>query len=232
MQYFVRLLLPVPALLTFSVCAAEISFPHIETSGYGEVIAKPDMAEFSVQVEKLTKTSEQAKQGVDKVVADVIQHLTEEGVSRDDIVSGNLNLSPRYNYPKDGEQELVGFRASRRLTVSVYELDKLNRILDSALGDGINRVDDISLQVREPDKYQQAARSAAILDAREKAGSLAQGFGVALDDVWQVRYHNSAQQPVLMRTMAMDAKVGSAAGYVDSTIRIRDQVEVIYRIKP
>ncbi|PWI34639.1 oxidative stress defense protein [Vibrio albus] len=231
MKTLLRCLVILPALLASSVYANDLDFAHIETTGYGEVTAKPDMAEFSVQVEKLTKTSEQAKQSVDKVVSAFIEHLTAEGVSREDIVSGNLSLSPRYNYPKDGEQELVGFRASRRVTVSVYELDKLNGILDSALGDGINRVDNIRLKIRDQASYAEQARMAAIKDARAKARSLAKGFGMALNGIWSIRYNSVSPQPVLMRNMAAEAKIQGAGGYQDAAITIRDQVNVVYRIK-
>jgi len=231
MKNLLRCLMVFPALLMGAVYAQELDFAHIETTGYGEVTAQPDMAEFTVQVEKLTKTSEQAKQSVDNVVSDFIRHLTEVGISRENIVSGNLSLSPRYRYPKDGEQELVGYRASRRITVSVYALDKLNTILDSALGDGINRVDNIRLKVKDQAGYIQAARMAAIKDAKAKARSLAKGFGMALNGIWSIRYNNVSPRPVLMRSMATEEKIQAAAGYQDAAITIRDQVNVVYRIK-
>lgn len=51
-----------------------MDFPHISTSGYGEVTAVPDMAEFSVKVVESTMNAEQAKAAVDKAVTESPQN--------------------------------------------------------------------------------------------------------------------------------------------------------------
>ncbi|KOO11730.1 hypothetical protein AKJ18_27620, partial [Vibrio xuii] len=103
----------------------------------------PDMAEFSVRVVETTMTAEQAKESVDKVVSDFLSQLKKQGVHADNINSSNLYLSPQYHYPKDGKPELVGYRASRTVSVTVNDLKNLNQYLDTALNAGINQVDNI-----------------------------------------------------------------------------------------
>lgn len=215
-----------------SVVAADVDFPHLETVGIGEVVATPDMAEFTVQIVEEQETAQQAKQAADKVVVAFHQRLKEMGVSRNDIESGNIQLNPQYSYPKNAKPKLEGYRATRTITVRVFELAKLNEILDGALGDGINRINQISLKVKDETRYQEAARLAAIKDAQQKAKSLAAGFGEHIDGVWQIRYHNGpSQPPVLMRAMAMDSSIESQASYQDSEIVIRDQVDVVFRLE-
>ncbi len=216
--------------LSFGAMANELSFPHLSTTGYGEVVAKPDMAEFSVQVVETTMTAEQAKQSVDKAVEAFLTKLKQQGVAAEQITSTNLYLSPQYHYPKKGQAELVGYRASRTITVTVDELEKLNSYLDTALSAGINQVDNISLKVKDEAKYQQQARLAAIKDAQQKAQSLAQGFAQDLGKVWQINYNSPSSRPVLMRAMSMDMK-SESNGYQDSTIVIRDRVDVVYRLE-
>ena len=218
------------ASISFAVSANGMDFPHLSTTGYGEVVAKPDMAEFSVNVVETTKTAEQAKQSVDKAVGAFLTALKKKGVTADNITSTNLYLAPQYSYPKDGQPKLVGYRASRAITVTVNELANLNSYLDVALSSGINQVNNITLKVEDEAKYQQQARMAAIKDAQSKADSLAQGFGRDLGSVWQINYNSNHSQPVLMRAMSMDMKAESN-GYQDSTLMIRDQVNVIYRIE-
>ncbi|MCG9749758.1 oxidative stress defense protein [Vibrio brasiliensis] len=217
------------AMLSFGAVANSPDFPHLSTTGYGEVIATPDMAQFSVKVVESTMTAEQAKQSVDKVVSDFLGALGKEGVESQNITSSNLYITPQYHYPKKGKPELVGYRASRSITVTVDQLADLNRYLDLALNSGINQVDNIQLQVKDQEQYQQKARLAAIKDANSKAESLAEGFGKDLNGVWQINYNMSGQQPILMRSMAMDAKVESNS-YQDSRIVIRDRVDVIYKL--
>lgn len=217
------------AMLSFGAAANSPDFPHLETTGYGEVIAMPDMAQFSVKVVESTMTAEQAKQSVDQVVSEFLGALSKEGVESKHITSSNLYITPQYHYPKKGKPELVGYKASRSITVTVQHLEDLNQYLDLALNSGINQVDNIQLQVKDQEQYQQKARLAAIKDANSKAESLAEGFGKELKGVWRIDYNMSGQQPVLMRSMAMDAKVESN-GYQDSQIVIRDRVDVIYKL--
>ena len=216
--------------VSFSALANSPSFPHISTTGYGEVIATPDMATFSVRVVESTMTAEQAKSTVDKVVTSFLNELHKAGVDEASVHSSNLYLAPQYHYPKDGKPELVCYRASRNVTVEVKDLSNLNEYMDIAIAQGINQIDNIQLQVRDQAKYQEQARLEAIKDARAKAKSLATGFERELGDVWRVDYNAQSSQPVLMRSMAMDARTESNS-YEDSTITIRDRVNVIYQLE-
>ncbi|MGC9403005.1 oxidative stress defense protein [Vibrio genomosp. F10] len=217
-------------LMSLTAFATAPNFPHLVTTGYGEVQATPDMAEFTVRVVETTMTAEQAKQSVDTVVDDFIAQLSQHGVTSESINSSNLYLTPQYHYPKKGKPELVGYRASRTVTVKVDDLTKLNQYLDVALNEGINQVDAIRLKVRDESRYQQQARLAAIKDANAKAKSLAQGFEQEIGGVWRIDYNMPSTQPVLMRSMSMDAKAESNS-YQDSTLVIRDRVDVIYKLE-
>jgi uncharacterized protein YggE len=213
----------------FAYTTAIPDFPHLETTGHGKVEAKPDMAKFSVKVVESTMTAEQAKQSVDKVVSTFLQALQKEGMEAEDILSSNLYITPQYHYPKSGQPELVGYRASRSITVTVDKLANLNQYLDLALNSGINQVDNIQLMVKDQAKYQQQARLAAIQDANQKAQSLASGFEKEIKNIWRIDYNTSGNQMVLMNSMKMDSRAESA-GYQDSTIIISDRVDVIYKL--
>ncbi|BDR17086.1 oxidative stress defense protein [Vibrio sp. STUT-A16] len=230
MRLYSFLLASALSLTSASVLANSPEFAHVTTTGYGEVIATPDMATFSVKVVDTTMTAEQAKQSVDKTVEQFLKNLSDAGLSKDNVTSSNLYLAPQYHYPKSGKAELVGYRASRSIDVTVTDIKNLNQYLDMALEAGINQVDNIQLKVSNQAEYQQKARMAAIQDAREKAASLATGFEKKLGDVWQINYRQMHVQPVLMRSMAMDSKEG-ANSYQDSTMIIRDQVDVVYKLK-
>ncbi|MDA0117316.1 oxidative stress defense protein [Vibrio sp. T11.5] len=229
MKIVSSLAIAVSGLVSIGAYADTPNFPHLATTGYGEVVAKPDMAKFTVRVVETTMTAEQAKQTVDKVVTDFLTKLKEQGMRADNITSSNLYISPQYHYPKNGKPELVGYRASRTVNVTVDELANLNQYLDIALNSGINQVENIQLKVKDQAKYQEQARQAAIKDANSKAESLASGFGKDINGVWRIDYNMPSSQPVLMRSMTMDAKAESNT-YQDSSIVIRDRVDVIYQL--
>lgn len=216
--------------LSPSVIAASPEFPHLEVSGEGTVSVVPDMAQFSVDVVETKVTAEKAKQAADKAVTSFLARLEVQGVKRENINSGNIRLIPEYRYPKGKKPELVGYKATRNITVTVMDLNKLNGYLDKALGEGINRINHIELKTSKEKQYIEAARLEAIKDANEKAASLAKGFGTSVKGVWKVSYHNSHSQPVLMKSMAMDSAANTAESYQDNQMVISDSVSVVYRL--
>lgn len=230
MKYFGTGLLLSASLVSGYALAQAPDFAHLSTTGYGEVEAKPDMAMFTVKVVDSTMTAESAKQSVDSTVDAFLAALAKAGVEKHNITSSNLYLAPQYHYPTNEKPDLVGYRASRSVTVNVTDLTNLNAYLDLALNAGINQVDNIQLLVSNEAEYQAQARLEAIKDAQHKAGFLAKGFGKSLGEVWQIHYNQANVQPVIMRSMAMDAKRESNS-YQDSSVIIRDQVDVIYKLE-
>ncbi|WP_330961848.1 oxidative stress defense protein [Photobacterium sp. 53610] len=218
------------ASLLSPLAMADDNFPRLETIGVGEVTAQPDMAMFTVAVEETRKSAQEAKQAVDKAVTAFMDRLQKSGVKRADIESANIYLHPQYHRSSDNPPELVGYQATRQVTVMVRDLDKLNTYLDNALGDGINHIQNIELKVSDAEKYQEQARQAAIKDAKSKAKSLAKGFDTNIDGVWNIRYFDPMPRPVMGR-MAMDAAVETKATYQDAEITFRDRVEVVFRLE-
>lgn len=212
------------------MASANIDVPHLETTGIGEITVQPDMAVFSVAVDEMRPSAKEAKLAADKAVTAFVDRLLAEGLDRSQIQSANISLQPQYHYPKDKAPELQGYRATRTVTVTVSQLDQLNTYLDSALGDGINRINNIELKVSDESAVQEQARLAAIKDAQIKAKSLAEGFGQKLDGVWQISYQSHNPRPVMMR-MAMDAAPANSAGYQDTQITVRDSVDVIFKLE-
>lgn len=216
---------------TLNVMADEIKTPTLSITGYGEVITKPDMAEFSVAIQADRTQAKQAKAAVDKVVETFIASLTKSGMTRKSIVSSHLQLSPQYNYPKDAKPVLNGYRAVREITVTVEQLDKLNTYLDLALQSGVNQVKSINLKVKDESQYKLQARQAAIVDAKQKAQELAKGFDSQLDGVWSIVYRSNSVRPVMMaKAMVMESR-SADQGYQDEEMTISDQVDVIFRLK-
>ncbi len=218
--------------LALSAQAAEVNFPHIETIGVSQVSVEPDMAQLQVEVMVTETTAKAAKDSSDDAVAKFIARLTAVGVAKEAIQSANLNLQPQYAYVQDKAPELTGYRASRQITVTIGELSRLNAILDSALEEGINRVNNIILKSSKQAEYAAKARQAAIIDAKQKAQSLAQGFGEKLGPIWQIRYDD--QRPMQPVTLRMNAKADTMAvgeSYQYGQLTIEDRVEVIYQLK-
>ena len=217
---------------TAKAMAADVDFPHIETMGVSQIQVEPDMAELNVEVAVTEKEAKAAKDNSDAAVAKFIARLTAAGITKEQIQSANLNLQPQYVYAQDKAPELSGYIASRQITVTISDLARLNTILDSALEEGINRVNNIALKSSKEAEYVAKARQAAIVDAKQKAESLAKGFGENLGKVWQIRYYDQRPvQPVMLRMNAKADAMGAAESYQYGQVTIEDRVEVVYKLK-
>ncbi|WP_228289644.1 SIMPL domain-containing protein [Shewanella cyperi] len=218
------------ALIT-PLALAEDNLPLLETVGVAELEVQPDMAWLEVQVVSKGPDGAYVKKASDKAVAGFISRLTALGVKKEDIESANLSLHPEYDYEKGREVQIKGFSASRQMTVAVRDLDKLNAILEQALGEGINSVNQIRFALSDDSGYRAKVRQLAIADAQAKAKSLATGFGEKLDGVWRIRYFEQVPvRPMLYKAAAMEADAVDRS-YESSAITLSDRVEVSYRLK-
>ena len=227
----VALAVSISTLLIPSVLAQTYDFPHIHTKGQGEVSTRPDLAVFSVEISHTSKTAKQAKQAVDSAMVALTERLLSQGAKATEIDGANLTLQPEYHYQKDKKPSLTGYRASRTITITVSQLDNLNALLDASLGDSISSINNIALKVSNEAEYIAQARAAAIVDAQTKADALAAGFAKQIEGVWSINYQTASPRPMLMRKMAMDLAVNNADTYQDSRITIRDQIDVVFKLR-
>lgn len=214
-----------------TIQAAELNFAHIETVGTSTIEAAADMAIINVQVSIEADSAKTAKQKADEAVSQFMQRLLDAGVDKKHIQSANLQLNPQYEYVQNKPRKLTGYSANRQITVTVIELSNLNELLDSALVEGINQVNNIELKSSKEAEMMAQARQAAIKDAKQKAESLAKGFGEQVAGVWQVRYFptQSHQQEMYRASMKMNADV--AQTYQQGQVTVSDSVEAIFRLK-
>ncbi|PKG78568.1 oxidative stress defense protein [Shewanella sp. Actino-trap-3] len=211
--------------------AAELSFAHIETEGTSTIEAPADMAIINVQVSIEADSAKAAKDKADDAVSQFMQRLLNAGIDKKHIQSANLQLNPQYSYVQNEPRKLTGYSANRQMTVTVMDLNSLNELLDSALVEGINNVNNIELKSSQEAQIIAQARQAAINDAKQKAQSLAKGFGEQIAGVWQVRYFpQQSHQPEMYRaSMKMNADV--AQTYQQGQVTISDRIEVVFRLK-
>lgn len=219
-------------LLPSLALANTFDFAHLQTVGVSELKIEPDMAEIRVEVSLTKDTAKEAKAASDKAVGQFIERLLKAGIDKKHIASANLTLQPQYRYEQNQDPILIGYQANRQVTVTLMQLDKLNSLLDTALEQGINRVNNLALKSTKEAEAVIKARQLAIKDAQAKAESLAQGFGMKLGELWQVTYlDRRGVQPVMMRMSEKVAFDGAQGGYDYGQVTIEDSVEVIYKLK-
>lgn len=217
-------------LLGSAAVATAAEQPLLETVGVSQIQAEPDLAEVTVAVVAKGDNASSAKKQADNAVSAFIERLLASGVVKEDISSANLNLTPQYRYPKEQEPELIGYRASRNVTLSL-SLPELNSVLDKALEEGMNNVRQISLKSSKEKQLRLQARDAAIADAKQKAKALAKGFDTKLDGVWSIRYFEQTPVTTLRFNVAEMKQAARDQSYQYGSVKFSDRVEVSYKLK-
>ena len=159
----------------------------LATSGYGEIKVKPDLAVINLQASATNKSGKIAKQEVDDRINDFIGKLKKMNFAEEDIIASNLRIQPKYEHRSMGGRQFVGYEASRKLAVTVRQLERLTHLLDLALESHIEGVDNIRYDSSEAEKYQLAAHRMAIENSKTKARELAKAYAVKLGAVINIR---------------------------------------------
>ena len=186
------------AMLVGAVASADepVNPPTISVTGNAEIKVKPDQAVFSFSIQGREKTLDEAVATNDQAIAKVMQFLQTAGVKDKDVRTEVVRIQPIYrptkrsNFvpqpfaqglmpvqplatpppPGKGEDPLkpIGYEARRGMSVTVNNLDDLEKIYTGLLKNGVNQVGGISFQTTELRKHRDEARLKAIRAAREK----------------------------------------------------------------
>jgi len=233
--------------------------PTISVTGNAEIKVKPDQAVFSFSIQGREKTLDEAVATNDQAIAKVVQFLQTAGVQDKDVRTEIVRIKPIYrstvhsklrplplaqaNLPmprnaipappaKDEDQlKPIGYEARRGISVTINNLDNLEKIYTGLLKNGANEVGGISFQTTELRKFRDQARLKAIRAAREKAKALAGELGVHLAGVQQITESNwgprasSFQNSV---SFALPAANSSGSSFSQGVIDVTASVSVVF----
>jgi uncharacterized protein YggE len=170
-----------PVLATLSLLlSVGLASANITVTGEGKVKYTPDVGYVNAGVASEGKTAAEAWQKNADVVKKLFEKLKSFGIDAKDMKTAGLNVSPRYDTPKDKAPVLVGYTASYDLNVTVRRLDDLGTVLDGLAAAGANRNMGVSFGCSDPEKLLDEARLKAVREARKKAEIYATGAGCGL----------------------------------------------------
>lgn len=156
----------------------------ITVQGQGTVSAKPDLVTLSLGVQTTGKTAMEALALNSKQMGRVIHAIQGAGIEEKNIQTSGINLYPVYedrSLVQPGEQrEIVGYRASNSVSVTVHDIDKAGSVLDVAIEAGANQVGGVNFGLSDTDTIVTDALIAAVKNAQAKAQTIADTLGVQL----------------------------------------------------
>ncbi|TSC75718.1 MAG: hypothetical protein G01um101430_212 [Parcubacteria group bacterium Gr01-1014_30] len=185
-------------------------------SAEGEVIAIPDIAEFTYAVitevvDDLPVLQEENSAKSNRVNS----FLKEKGVSQEDIKTVGYNISPRYQFfpcPSDARicppSEIVGYTVAHSVGVKVRDLTLVGELLSGVVASGANSASGLNFTIDDLEAVQSQARSLAIQNAKKKAAEIADSSGVRLGKI--VSINESFFTPFAARELSTDLPFGGA----------------------
>jgi len=158
-------------------------------SGTGEATAVPDQLSFALGVNITRPDLDDALDAANQSMARVLASLEEYDVTKGDVQTTGLSMSPVYQYHQYGPATITGYRVSERARVLVKELKEGGAAVSAAVTAGGNdvRVSDIRLLVGDTDEVMDRARDAAVAEATAKAEQYADSTHQHLGEVVTLR---------------------------------------------
>ena len=204
-------------------CSSLAYAAEITVNGTGVVLADPDTADISLNVETTGKTSSAAQKESNKIVTAVKAEMKKMGIAEEDIITAYTSVYPMYAYDEKTDKRTVsGYRSNTELQVSTNDIDNTGQYIDAALKAGATGTNGVSFSVEDQSVYYTQALQLAVKNAEKSAAAIAQAFGKPLGEVTSVTensrnvyYRETANFSKAMVTeeAAADAAGGTSISY-------------------
>jgi len=162
------------AMLTSSFAMAAETPPRtVSTSGEAVVYVAPDEVVLNVGVEIFDPQLDRAKTLNDQASERLLKAIKDMKIEEKHIQTSNMDLEIRYkdhNRPSFG---IEGYCTRRSYSVILKDVKLFEKLVDTALKNGANRLMGFEFRTTELRKHRDQARKLAIKAAKEKAIALA-----------------------------------------------------------
>jgi len=232
MKYLITL-----TLLTFSFLAsANTPLPdnrHISIVGSAELKAKPDIVVVSLAVESTKTKSAAAKRDVDDRVNDLLDGLSDFDIDEENVSASNISTRPRYNYAKNGKENISGYVASRNLTVTFKNIGNLSAFMDFALAVNVNQITNVQFKSSKEEALKAEVLALAVNDAKQKGESLANAFGAKLGRIYSINsssnhFRNAYGANRNIENMVMADQKSRPGKYLKKSIVFSSSVSAVF----
>lgn len=165
-----------------AVQAQTVPPPTISVTGEATVSVVPDRAQINGGVTTAATTAREASDANNKAMAAILAALKAAGIPDGDVQTSRISLQPEFanrQQPQDVVQ-IIGYRASNRVTINLNDVTKVAATIDTLVGAGANEIAGIGFEVSQESKLLDEARVRALEDARRKAEIYARAANVRL----------------------------------------------------
>jgi uncharacterized protein YggE len=190
----------------------------ISVTGSGRSIVTPDRFSFTVGVQTVANTVEDAVNQNNQKVSAVLAALKAAGAQEKDIRTANFSIWPQQDYQQGSLPRILGYQVSNSVTVRSDKIAQIGKLLQVAVNAGVNTSSGIQFEVSDPARGREEALRAAFADARTKAQQLAQAAGRTLGRAMSISEGVQSVPPPqpFPRAMAMKAEASVSEVPIES----------------
>jgi uncharacterized protein YggE len=199
----------------------------IHVTGVGEVEVVPDLARIGLDVRRDGADAAALKPELDTVTRAVLTLARELGVEDRDVTAAQVTIYPRYTN-RNGEPVVDGVTASRTISITLRDLDRVGDLVNGALKRGVNGVAGVELDSSKRKELERSALDLAIADAMAKAEHVAGQFDVRLGPLLDVSTSPAAWPRPMMDAMAMESR--AASDFEPGQLTIRTEISASFAI--
>ncbi|OYT32901.1 hypothetical protein B6U93_00225 [Candidatus Woesearchaeota archaeon ex4484_78] len=226
----IALLIATTGCTTDTVLKDKLQSSSITTIGQSELNIMPDKASITIRIETQNKNAQKAQQENKEITNKVIKELRKAGVREKDIETQNYRIDPIMEWDPTTRKSIEkGYRATNTFVVETTELEKVGKLIDTAVNAGANRIDSIYFELSK-EKQQEAKKEALKLaaeNAKEKAQAIADGSGVRLGKIIRISEQGFDYYP--LRAMATGA-AETTTPIIPQKIKVNARIEVEFEI--
>ena len=206
---------------------------YAAVNGEGIATAAPDRAHLTVGIESEGPTAQATQQAAARVMAKVIAAVRGYGLDAKMLKTVAMTLDPVREYnQKDGREYLRGYRAINRVQLTVIDLRKLGQILDATVAAGANTAGEVSFYLSDAAELHAQALTAALVEAKKKALSLAVASGLSSATAVEISEEQAANaQPMTFMVEKAKLNAGATTPVEPGEVSYHAFVRVKYRMK-
>lgn len=205
----------------------------ISVTGTGHASVMPDRFSFTVGVQTVSDTVEQAVNENNSKTAATIAALKRAGATEKDIRTSNFAIYPQQDYGQNRLPRILGYQVSNSITVRRENVGEVGKLLQAALNAGVNQSSGLQFEVSDPARGRDQAMRAAYEEARSKAALLAQAAGRTLGRALSINEGGGAPPPYpVPRAMAMRAEAAVSEVPVEAgTQDVSYTISVVFELR-
>ena len=184
----------------------------VSVTGTGRVRLEPDRVTFTIGVETVAPTVDDAVKENNTKVAQVLSALRRAGAKDSEVTTSNFSIYPQQEYRERERPRIIGYQVSNTVTVMRDNPTDAGKLLQAAISAGVNTASGLNFLIADPARGRESGLKSAFADARAKAETLAQAAGRRVGRALSITEGSAThptQPPVFrgqMVTMAMKAE--------------------------